>query len=344
MIDDARLALHQEPVLATTVQQVMDEVAQRAEPLALELLPVMMTLENKELLEYPHLSLYITGHSLGASAVSIALGMHCIEQPATRFCPPCLFESPGVPEQLLRAMTLRAEQHGRQNLLNAIREGTTEVLGAPNPINMLHEHFGQIRMRVKVPHGQPNDAMHLFRCAMGSASRMALPFTVAWATARAAVGLGASAGALATAPTTVTAPVPYILGIYNSPSTLGASAATAPATVTATVTATASAVARSLHAAAVVSNTLGIREWALWTLRQHSIDNLYNAFDIYADEPRNFQRVGQWPTNATMVNMAKRLVVSHIPFHPTNHGLHTLNDPDEVVEGRISSMVGYSIL
>mmetsp|Transcript_93918 Transcript_93918/g.162595 ORF Transcript_93918/g.162595 Transcript_93918/m.162595 type:complete len:174 (+) Transcript_93918:365-886(+) len=121
------------------------------------------------------LNLYVTGHSLGAAAVSIAYGWYFLEQVILRFQPPVIFESPGVPNRCWNQLREHAAARHKEEAFEAMRSQVIEILGAPNPINMLHDHFGHLHYRAILSHGQEITLKHNIKCIVGSATRGA-PF------------------------------------------------------------------------------------------------------------------------------------------------------------------------
>jgi len=94
--DDLLLAADREPELAEFVKELMVHIVHAAPALAEE---VLQWMDNVHCQLDVALNLYVTGHSLGAAAVSIAYGWYFLEQVILRFQPPVIFESPGVPNR-----------------------------------------------------------------------------------------------------------------------------------------------------------------------------------------------------------------------------------------------------
>ena len=99
---------------------------------------------------------YITGHSLGASAVSIGALRFVLNTHGPINGGNCVivnFESPGIPDAIWQDVVARADVE----LVQCLRHQTMEFFGAPNPINTLHQQkLGTCQIRLKVPHNLGN--------------------------------------------------------------------------------------------------------------------------------------------------------------------------------------------
>ena len=113
---------------------------------------------------------YITGHSLGASAVSIGALRFVLNTRGPINGGNCVivnFESPGIPDAIWQDVVARADAE----LVQCLRHQTMEFFGAPNPINTLHKHkLGTYQIRLKVPHNLGNLAS-VGMCALASIGR-----------------------------------------------------------------------------------------------------------------------------------------------------------------------------
>ena len=113
---------------------------------------------------------YITGHSLGASAVSIGALRFVLNTRGPINGGNCVivnFESPGIPDAIWQDVASRADAE----LVQCLRHRTMEFFGAPNPINTLHQQkLGTYQIRLKVPHNLGNLASASV-CALASLGR-----------------------------------------------------------------------------------------------------------------------------------------------------------------------------
>lgn len=113
---------------------------------------------------------YITGHSLGASAVSIGALRFVLNTHGPINGGNCVivnFESPGIPDAIWQDVVARADVE----LVQCLRHQTMEFFGAPNPINTLHQQkLGTYQIRLKVPHNLGNLAS-VGMCALASIGR-----------------------------------------------------------------------------------------------------------------------------------------------------------------------------
>lgn len=306
-LDDVRLALGTPPQLEAVVAHILTQIAQ--EHATGELRTRVALLMDRLACELDvRLELFLTGHSLGASVASMAFAQYFVNNyPNERWAPPVLFESPGMPQAFHETVEVHAAMRGIGPQYGTMRRDVVEYLGAPNPINMLHKHFGLRRCRVRIPHGMVVDHVHVLRCTWGSASR-ALLF----------VGLGVGVRA----------------------AVLAAEAAEAAEVAVAAHAGVAAGYALSRS----MGNILEIKDYCPWILKQHSIVALCAAFPVGANIPHDSVNMREWPTHSVLWAALRSLARYHIPFHPGNHGLHTLSDPDAVVEQRIQAMDGYVVL
>merc|ERR1711988_226490 len=155
----------------------MDDVYSetKAKRLSVWLKRVMEEVAQRDYVLNDQLHLYAVAHSIGASALSIAYGRHYLCWSGLRcFSPPVLFDSPGVPEQELSDIVTLAAKLGPQKDLENVRFRTKEILGAPNQVNTLNEHFGRHRYRLMIPHGQKADSTRVMKCLPGTAGRLTL--------------------------------------------------------------------------------------------------------------------------------------------------------------------------
>ncbi|CAL1160530.1 unnamed protein product [Cladocopium goreaui] len=133
---------------------------------------------------------YITGHSLGASAVSIGALRFVLNTHGPINGGNCVivnFESPGIPDAIWQDVVARADVE----LVQCLRHQTMEFFGAPNPINTLHQQkLGTCQIRLKVPHNLGNLAS-VGMCALASIGR---GVTIASGVALASAASAAAAG------------------------------------------------------------------------------------------------------------------------------------------------------
>lgn len=260
--------------------------------------------------------MYLTGHSLGATAVNIAF-LRMVASDETwlqQLGLIVLFENPGVPRHVLESLP--------KDLIDAASAKVVEFFGAPNPINMWHPHMGALKVRVLLSHGQSSNWHHVSKCARNSLGRAA-----------AVVGVTATAGMVAVATTTAAG------------TTAAGVAATSAGTELATGATFTGVTAAGAASCGMLIGTfnafLGVEDIVRWTLGQHSITTIHGAFDLGAYMPREFRLIKKWPDGMSSLNTIKGMATSVVPFHPANYGLHTVKSPDAVVEARIRSIIGY---
>ncbi|CAJ1457020.1 unnamed protein product [Effrenium voratum] len=129
---------------------------------------------------------YLTGHSLGASACAVAAARFG----ASERLQVVHFESCGLPAPLWAWLQVLPG-------FEALRDKVVEIFGGPNPLNALHasRHLGRQKFRVKLPHGLPEaETQNLAAAAsLGRAALMGGVLLGAAGAAAVAAGTGQAA-------------------------------------------------------------------------------------------------------------------------------------------------------
>merc|ERR1712062_577650 len=96
----------------------------------------------------------------------------------------------------------------------------------------------------------------------------------------------------------------------------------------------------SIAATSVVATNKAIltREAIKWTLGQHSIDAIHDAFDRGGSMPRDHRIISQWPDGSTVGHALRRMLKSTLPFSSANDGLHNMWDPKRVAEAGVEQI------
>lgn len=207
-------------------------------------------------------------------------------------------------------------------------------LSAPNAINTFDEHVGQNLYKIYIPHVDGVSLTHVAKCIWGTASRI-LTYS----------SMGGMTG-LATTKSTV--PTEQVANLsrttLNKITEFGFSRLRVD-----TYTPNSTIFINGVELNHLVEKRVNMQvvQTADWTLKQHKLDNILQAFDTTTHLPKKYYSIVTWPKLKAKfffsTDTLKETLQEMIPFRAANRGIHTICSENEVIEAQIDAISGYQL-